>query len=209
MTQIRRTIHIIDDDEPVRRSLECLLSSQGFSTCSYPSAPAFVDSLARVVDGCVLLDVRMPEFDGLQLQAWLNERKFRLPVIVMTAYGEIKIAVRAMKAGAVDFIEKPFDSDYLLSAIEFAFDYARPAACNIEASKAVRRLAALSPRERQVLNLYMAGKYTKLVAHELGLSVRTVEVHRARMLHRLGVRQLGEAIRIAVMAQVAELAKGH
>ena len=193
------TVHIVDDDDAVRRSLECLLHAAGFKSTAYETARSFLDAAPGVSAGCVLLDVRMPEMDGLELQARLNRLGCPLRVIVMTGGGEVEDAVRAMKAGAVDFIEKPCDDERLLGAIRQALTVAGPAARNRETA-AAQRIATLSARERQVFDALTVGHPNKVVAFDLGISVRTVEVHRARMLERLGVRSLAEAIRLAVLA---------
>ena len=197
------TIHIVDDDGAVRRSLECLLHAAGFKSTAYETARSFLDAAPGVSAGCVLLDVRMPEMDGLELQARLNRLGCPLRVIVMTGGGEVEDAVRAMKAGAVDFLEKPFDDDRLLGAIEEALLVSQRSAGNREAAEAAERIGALSRHERQVLEALSAGRPNKVIAYDLGISVRTVEVHRARMLERLGVRSLAEAVRLAVLATLA------
>jgi len=194
------TIHIVDDDAAVRRSLQRLLSSAGHETASYDSALALLEAMPLPPDGCLLLDVRMPGMDGLELQARLNRLGFRLPVIVITGHGDIRTAVQAMKAGAVDFIEKPFDEEPLFTAIDAALEQELADSGIVEA---VRRIATLSPREHQVLDALVAGRPNKTIAVALGLSVRTVEVHRAHMLERLGVETLAEAVRLAVVAGMA------
>ena len=145
----------------------------------------------------------MPGLDGLTVQAWLAKLESAIPVIAMTGQGDVQTAVRAMKAGAVDFLEKPFDDDTLLNAIAAALARSVRPDRDGEALEAAGRLAALSRREREVLDALMAGHPNKVIAYDLGISVRTVEVHRARMMDRLGVRQLAEAIRLAVMARMA------
>jgi two-component system, LuxR family, response regulator FixJ len=201
-------VHIVDDDAAVRRSLERLLGSAGLKTRAYDSAESFLASRSQMDEGCVLLDIRMPGMDGLDLQIRLNELHFELPVIIMTGHGEVQIAVRAMKAGAVDFVEKPFDDEYLLSAIGRALGRKKRAAWDQEIDDLIKQVSGLSPREREVLEHLIAGRSTKAIAHSLGLSVRTIEVHRARMMERLGVRSLAEAIRIAVTAQLGRRTRG-
>jgi two-component system response regulator FixJ len=194
-------VHVIDDDVAVRMAMEMLLHSAGFCVATHPSGFAFLDALATVGEegaGCVVTDMRMPGLDGLQLLHRLKQRRFRQPVIVMTAHGDISTAVKAMKAGAVDFVEKPFDDDVILAAIGAAL---KPAAAQ-RPGAAVSRISELSAREREVLDLLVAGKPNKLIADELGLSPRTVEVHRARLMTRLGVGSLAEAVRIAVRAEL-------
>jgi two-component system response regulator FixJ len=148
-----------------------------------------------------LLDVRLGEISGLDVQARLNQIEFTLPVVVMTAYGDIRTAVQAMKAGAVEFIEKPLDADYLLATLDMATEKGRISEGNTEVAAATKRMIALSPRECDVLKRLMAGGSNKTVAFNLGISVRTVEIHRARMLKRLRVRSLAEAVRIAMLAR--------
>lgn len=198
-----RIVHIVEDDAAVRRSLERLLDSAGLTPVLYESALVFLDAIPRLSTGCVLLDVRMPEMDGLELQARLNGLGFRLPIIVMTGHGDVQTAVRAMKAGAQDFIEKPFEDERLLAAIDQALALSRQVSREHEAAEAREKTAALSPREREVLEGMIAGRPNKIIAYDLGISVRTVEVHRARMMERLGTRSTAEAIRIAVMATLA------
>jgi two-component system response regulator FixJ len=197
-----RTVHVVDDDAAVRRSLERLLDAAGFRAVSYETPMAFLAAAPGLSSGCVLLDVRMPEIDGLTLQARLAKLENHLPVVVMTGQGDVQTAVRAMKAGAVDFIEKPYEDEVLVKAIELALSLPRQSDRNREAAEAAQRVATLSPRERQVLDALVAGRPNKVIAYDLGISARTVEAHRARMMERLGVRQLGEAIRLAVMAHL-------
>jgi two-component system response regulator FixJ len=198
-----RTVHIVDDDADVRRSLERLLDAAGFDPVSYATPKVFLDAAPGLSAGCLLLDLRMPGMGGLELQVRLNERGSRVPIIVMTAQGDVPTAVKAMKAGAVDFIEKPYDDDVLIAAIEAALAKAEKPDRSVDVADAARRIAALSRREREVLDALMAGRPNKVIAFDLGISVRTVEVHRARMMDRLGTRQLAEAIRLAVLATLA------
>jgi two-component system, LuxR family, response regulator FixJ len=201
---VDRTVHVVDDDPAVRRSLERLLDAAGFHVVSYQSPAAFLNAASGLSAGCVLLDIRMPGVDGLEVQARLNRLRVNLPVIVMTGHGDVPSAVRAMKAGAVDFLEKPFDDETLLNAIGGAFAKAsRLIGGDREAVRAAQRIATLSPREREVLDALLAGRQNKVIAFDLNISVRTVEVHRARMMERLGTKQFADAIRLAVMAKLA------
>jgi two-component system response regulator FixJ len=197
-----RTVHVVDDDAAVRRSLERLLSSAGFAAVSYPTPEAILDAAPGLAAGCILLDVRMPGMDGLMLQAELRARGGELPVIVMTGQGDVATAVRAMKAGAADFIEKPFNDEVLVTAIEAALGKVGQIGRDRDAAAAAQRIATLSPREREVLEGLVNGRSNKEIAFDLGISVRTVEVHRSRMMERLDVRQFAEAIRLAVLAQL-------
>lgn len=212
-------VHIVDDEAQVRCSLAMLLRSAGVAVETHASALAFLDALPRIAPGigCVVTDLVMPGLDGLGLIGRLRERALLPPVIVMSAHGEVATAVQAMKLGAMDFIEKPFDDAQLLEAIRSAMagaDARAPhgAAAGGDGESAAghpaSRIRALSPREREVLDLLMAGKPTKVVAHDLGLSPRTVEVHRARMMARLGVQTLAQAVRLAVEAEIAGLVPG-
>lgn len=200
-------VHLIDDDAAVRAGLGLLLRSAGYSVAAHETGSAFlrdIDPGACPARCCVLTDVRMPGIDGIALVARLRESQPRLAVVVMTGHGDVATAVRAMKAGARDFLEKPFDDDTLLQAIATAIEAGSGVAtAGSQFSDAARRIALLTRREREVLDLLAAGRANKVVAHELGLSERTVEVHRARMLERLGVRSLSEAVRLAVLAELA------
>jgi two-component system response regulator FixJ len=198
-----RMVHVVDDDPAVRRSLGQLLYSADFECVGYESALEFLESVPGISAGCILLDLKMPEIDGLALQGQLADLGFDLPVIVITGHGDTSTAVAAMKGGAVDFIEKPFDDERLFASIEAALANGRPGRTDRESAEAADRIATLSPRERQVLDALVAGRPSKIIAYDLGISVRTVEVHRARMLERLGTRRLAEAIRLAVLADLA------
>ena len=197
-----RTVHVVDDDAAVRRSLERLLSSAGFAAVSYPTPKAILEAAPGLAAGCILLDVQMPGMDGLMLQAELRARGGGLPVIVMTGQGDVATAVRAMKAGAADFIEKPFSDEVLVTAIEAALGKVGQIGRDRDTAAAAQRIATLSPREREVLEGLVGGRSNKEIAFDLGISIRTVEVHRSRMMERLDVRQFAEAIRLAVLARL-------
>jgi two-component system, LuxR family, response regulator FixJ len=203
MMAAERVIYIVDDDAAVRRSLERLLDAAGFRVVSYDSPSAFLETAHGLSAGCVLLDIQMPGVDGLAVQARLNRLGVPLPVIVMTGHGDVARAVQAMKAGAVDFLEKPFDDETLLNGIETALAKAGRRVGDREPVEAAQRIATLSPREREVLDGLMTGRQNKVIAFDLGISVRTVEVHRARMMERLGTRKLADAVRLAVLAKLA------
>ena len=197
---VERTVYVLDDDEAVLRSLERLLSSANFEPVTFERADQFLAAAAGFKLGCVLLDIRLPGMDGLEILTQLAQTRSDLSVIIVTAQADVQTAVRAMKAGASDFVEKPYSDHALLGAIEATLTKELSIARDV--TDAVRRVASLSPRERDVFDRLMAGRPNKLIAYELGLSVRTVEVHRARMMDRLGVRQLSEAIRLGVMARL-------
>jgi two-component system response regulator FixJ len=200
----KRIVHVVDDDAAVRRALVRLLRSEGLVAVAYETALAVLNAAPSLSSGCILLDLQMPGMDGLELLARLGELGIELPVIVVTGHGDVPTAVRAMKAGAVDFIEKPIDETQLFAAIDAALSEKKFAVRDRAVAGATQRMALLSPRERQVLKAIAVGRPSKLIAYDLGISVRTVEVHRAHMLDRLGVRNMAEAIRIAVMATLVE-----
>jgi two-component system response regulator FixJ len=198
-----RTVYVVDDDAAVRGSLERMLNAAGFRVVSYDSSATFLEVARGLPGGCVLLDMCIPAVDGIEVQVRLNQLGVSLPVIVMTGHGDVPSAVRAMKAGAVDFLEKPFNDEILLWTIEAALASTGRLDRERESLQAAHRIATLSPRERQVLNGLLAGRPNKVIAFNLGISVRTVEVHRARMMIRLGTKQLADAIRLALMAKLA------
>ena len=194
-------VHLIDDDEAVRHAVAFLLTTSGFAVRVYESALAFLDALPSVQPGCIITDVRMPGMDGLTLQRELKARDVKLPVIVITGHADVPLAVEAMKAGAVDFIEKPFSDEALLSAIHEAIDrFARDVRHDEEIATIRTRLDSLSPREREVLDGLVSGLPNKTIAFDLKISTRTVEVHRANLMTKLGVRSLSDALRIAFAA---------
>lgn len=197
----KRLVHIIDDEDGIRRSASFMLKTSGFATRTWESGVAFLKEVRHAETGCILLDIRMPEMDGLEVQKLLTERGVAMPVIVLTGHGDVGIAVKAMKAGAVDFLEKPFDSDVLLEAIGRAFDRIEKAAdVLVRAADADLVLGALSAREREVLDGLAQGYPNKTIAYDLGISARTVEVHRANVMAKLGARSLSDALRIAFAA---------
>ena len=197
-----RTVYVLDDDDAVLRSLERLLSSANFKPITFDHPSAFLTAAKTFKTGCVLLDVRLPGMSGLEVQTQLMKMRNDLAVIVVTGQGDIQTAVRAMKAGAADFLEKPYSDHALLGSIEVAFARENRYNRDHDIADAIRRIATLSPREREVLDGLLAGRPNKLIAYDLGISVRTVEVHRARMMERLGIRQFTEVIRLGVMARL-------
>jgi two-component system response regulator FixJ len=197
-----RTVYVLDDDEAVLRSLERLLRSANFEPITFDHPDRFLTAAKTFKTGCVLLDVRLPGMSGLDVQTRLLKMRNDLAVIVVTGQGDIQTAVRAMKAGASDFLEKPYSDHTLLGSIETAFGKECHSDRDRDIAEAARRVASLSPREREVLDGLLAGRPNKLIAYDLGISVRTVEVHRARMMERLGMRQLAEVIRLGVMARL-------
>ncbi|OJU22998.1 MAG: DNA-binding response regulator [Sphingomonas sp. 66-10] len=196
-----RLVHIVDDEESMRRSTGYALKTAGYAVTSWVSGAEFLREVRHVERGCILLDIRMPEIDGLEVQQILAERGITMPIVVMTGHGDIGTAVRAMKGGAADFLEKPFERTTLLSAIETAFErIARAETITARAADAEVVLGALTPRERDVLDGLAHGLPNKTIAYDLGISPRTVEVHRANLMTKLEVRSLSDALRIAFAA---------
>ena len=200
-----RIVHLVDDDEAIRRSAGFMLKTSGFLVKSYASGVELIKQAKDIPPGCILLDVRMPEMDGLQVQQELKARGIGFPVIVMTGHGDVGVAVQAMKAGAVDFIEKPFEKAVLLSAIEEGFArIEQVSGRRVRADEAQVRLQALTPREHDVLEGLVRGHPNKTIAYDLDISPRTVEIHRANLMSKLGVASLSEALRIAFAAGLGE-----
>jgi two-component system response regulator FixJ len=197
------TVYVVDDEATALRSLERLLSSANFKPIIFDRPGVFLEAARTFETGCVLLDLHLPGMSGLEVQEQLHKMRNDLSVIVMTGEGDIHTAVRAMKAGAADFLEKPYSDQALLGAIRATFANEHHPNRNSDIEDAIRRVAILTPREREVLDGLLAGKPNKLIAYHLGISVRTVEVHRARMMERLGLRQLAETIRLGVMAELS------
>jgi two-component system response regulator FixJ len=192
-------VHVIDDDTDVRQSLAFLLSTAGLAVRVHESASAFLKILSEVQEGCIVTDVRMPGVDGIELQRRLAAGGVKLPVIVMTGHGDIALAVEAMKAGAIDFIEKPFDDDVLIAAIKTAL--ARRAGDRERHARAAQvrdRMKLLSERERQVMEGLVAGKPNKIIAYELGISARTVEIYRANVMTKMQADSLSALVRMAL-----------
>jgi len=201
----KRTIYLVDDEDAIRRSASFMLRAAGFEVQSFETGVAFLKDVGGLDPGCVLLDVRMPQMDGIEVQAELNARGVPMPVIVLTGHGDVAVAVAAMRGGAVDFIEKPFEREVLLNAIETAFvRLAHGTRANASAQVARGRIAALTPREQDVLRGLVIGKPNKVIAWDLKISPRTVEVYRANAMTKLGVRSLSEALRIAFAAGLIE-----
>lgn len=197
----RRMIHIVDDEEAIRRSAGFMLKTSGYAVTTFESGVAFLRAAKTVEPGCVLLDVRMPDMDGLEVQRQLAERGVSMPIVVLTGHGDVSTAVRAIKAGAVDFIEKPFEKIVLLSAIVAAFERLDDAnGRSARATDAAVAIAALTGREQDVLRGLAQGLPNKTIAFDLGISPRTVEVHRANLMTKLQVNSLSEALRIAFAA---------
>ena len=198
-------IYVIDDDDAVRQSLEFLLKTAGLSVRSFDSARTFLEVLPEIRSGCIVTDVRMPEITGIDLLRRVKELGLDLPVIVITGHGDISLAVEAMKIGAVDFLEKPFDDDTLLEAVRASLTRtAGTAERNAELTEIHDRLEALSNRERQVLQGLVAGKANKVIAFDLGISPRTVEIYRANLMTKMAANSLSDLVRMAMIAGMLE-----
>lgn len=196
---MRPTVHLVDDNDSFRRSTAWLLEAADLAVRDYPGGAELLSALERRGEdrgpACIVSDIRMPGMSGIELHDELRRRECTLPLIFITAHGDIPLAVDAMRKGALDFIEKPFEEATLVDAVQRALRH-QPAA---RASQdATRRLAALTPRERQVMELVVAGKLNKVVADELGISIKTVELHRANMMSKLGVRNLPDLVRMSM-----------
>ncbi len=193
-------VHIIDDDEGLRESLAFLLRTAKLEVKSYASAKAFLEALPDPSLSCVITDVRMPDISGIDLLRRLKELKLAVPVIVITGHGDVALAVEAMKIGALDFLEKPFDDEVLLASVQSALrqhdDRARH---HIERAEIESRMAALSPRERDVLGGLVAGRANKQIAYDLGISPRTVEIYRANLMHKMQAGSLSDLVRMALL----------
>ncbi len=188
-----RTVHIVDDDDAIRDALAWLFQSRGVETSVWPSAEAFLEAWHPGLAGCLLLDVRMGAMSGLQLFDRLRELGCRMPALFLTGHGDVPLAVTALKMGAHDFIEKPFNDNELVDRVIEALDHdAERRASNAQEAGVTQRLAGLSTREKEVMGLILAGKLNKLIADELDIAMRTVEVHRARIFEKMGVKSAVE-----------------
>jgi RNA polymerase sigma factor (sigma-70 family) len=193
------TVYIVDDDDAMRESLTWLIESVGLNVETYASADEFLESYYPGRPGCVLLDVRMPGMSGLELQGHLQKQQVTVPVIMITGHGDVPMAVRAMKSGAIDFIEKPFNDEQLLESIRnaLAIDDTRRDQQSFKAEVA-SRLAQLTPRESEVMDMVTAGKSNKEIANSLGVSAKTVEAHRAKVMEKMEAGSLAELVRLVV-----------
>ena len=206
MTDTTPTVFLVDDDHAVRDALELLLESAAFKTAAFETAAAFLDAYRPDQAGCLVLDIRMPGISGMELQDLLAARGITLPVIFLTGHGNVPMSAKAFRTGAVDFMEKPFDEDALLTRINEAIqlDIANRDIATRQ-NNAADKLATLTPREHQVMLLVVAGKVNKEIAAELNLSHRTIEIHRGRVMEKTGSRSLTELIELAVASGLYKL----
>lgn len=200
-----RTVFLVDDDEAIRHSASFMLRHAGYTVKTYPDGLAFLDNVSSEQDGCILLDVRMPGMDGLAVQSALNHRGINMPVIILTGHGDVPVAVEAMKGGAVEFLEKPYEKQALVGAIDNAFNLLDNQMADDKRSREAKaRLTELTPRERQVLECLVDGLTNKGVAQALSISPRTVEIHRAHMMEKLQADSLSSALRLAFLAGIGD-----
>ncbi len=196
-------VHVIDDDQAVRQSIEFLLRTLGMTARSYDSASAFLNALPAIESGCIITDVRMPGVSGIDLLRRLGEMRIKMPVIVITGHGDVPLAVEAMKAGAVDFLEKPFDDEVLIGLVRSALNRSREDAVHeAERAELLARLSNLTNRERQVLEGLIAGKPNKIIAFDLAISPRTVEIYLANVMTKMAAASLSELVRMALITGV-------
>ena len=198
-----RTVFLVDDDEAIRHSASFMLRHAGYAVKTFPDGVTFLDSVTDDNDGCILLDVRMPGMDGLAVQKVLNQRGINMPVIILTGHGDVPVAVEAMKGGAIEFLEKPYEKQSLIGAIDSAFTILdNQMADDVRSREAKARLIDLTPRERQVLECLVDGLTNKGIAQALSISPRTVEIHRAHMMEKLNADSLSSALRLAFLAGI-------
>ncbi|MCG8523224.1 MAG: response regulator transcription factor [Pseudomonadales bacterium] len=199
MTEIQQTVYVVEDDEAVRDSLELLLKSDSKPVKTYESANAFLKDYSDKMAGCIVLDIRMPGMDGMELQKKLNDKHSILPIIFVTGHGDVPMAVDAMKEGAVDFIQKPYREEALLEKIEAALEQDQEQRKSLdEKQEIIRRVKSLTPREREIMDRMIVGQANKVIAIELEISQRTVEIHRSRVMHKMGTHSLAHLVRMVL-----------
>lgn len=198
-------VHLIDDDEGVREALAILLTEAGFMVKTHKSGTDFLENVATATSGVIISDIRMPGIDGLELQQKLKAIHHPLPLVFITGHGDIQMAVQAIREGASDFIEKPFDDAVLIEAVNTATKRKTPSALSQQASGEIaERIATLTPREAEVLNCLVEGKPNKITANDLGMSIRTVETHRARVMQKMQARSLSELVRMVMSTKAGD-----
>lgn len=202
MTQSQATVHVVEDDEAVRDSLAMLLGSEGLPVATFALATEFLDQWTPATAGCIVLDIRMPGMDGMALQKALKERNSLLPIIFVTGHGDVPLAVEAMRQGAIDFIQKPYREDALLAKIHQALALDEKQRETLLQHQNIReRLTTLTPREKEIMRRMIAGQANKVIAIELEISQRTVEIHRSRVMHKMGTHSLAHLVRMVMSVQ--------
>lgn len=197
----KKLIHLVDDDEAIRHSASFMLRHAGYTVKTYADGVVFLEDITSQTDGCILLDVRMPVIDGLSVQKTLTERGINLPIIILTGHGDVSVAVEAMKQGAIDFIEKPYEKAVLVGAINSAFEQIEDESSQVARQNEARaQITALTPRERDVLERLVDGLTNKGIAADLSISSRTVEIHRAHLMEKLDAESLSSALKTAFTA---------
>lgn len=199
MTDIQQIVYVVEDDEAVRDSLELLLKSDEKAVNTYENAAVFLKDYSEDMAGCIVLDIRMPGMDGMELQKELNDKHSILPIIFVTGHGDVPMAVDAMKEGAVDFIQKPYREEALLEKIEAALAQDREQRKTLdEKQEIIRRVKSLTPREHEIMDRMIEGQANKVIAIELEISQRTVEIHRSRVMHKMGTHSLAHLVRMVL-----------
>lgn len=200
---ISKTVYLVDDDEAIRHSASFMLRHAGYIVKTYKDGIDFLEAVTAEMEGCILLDVRMPGMDGLAVQAALRQRGIKMPVIILTGHGDVPVAVEAMKGGAIEFLEKPYEKAALTRAIGNGFEQLESQAISdVRAAEAQAKLTKLTAREREVLECLVEGLTNKVIADELSISPRTIEIHRANMMEKLEADSLSSALRIAFVAGI-------
>ncbi|MEQ3747337.1 MAG: response regulator [Henriciella sp.] len=198
-----KIVHLVDDDEAIRHSASFMLRHAGYTVKTYKDGIAFLDAVTAEMEGCILLDVRMPGMDGLAVQAMLKQRGIKMPVIILTGHGDVPVAVEAMKGGAVEFLEKPYEKAALVRSIQNAFEQLEnQSVSDLRSVEAQSKLTKLTPREREVLECLVDGLTNKAIADVLSISPRTIEIHRSNMMEKLEAESLSAALRIAFLAGI-------
>jgi len=202
MTDSQQIVYIVEDDEAVRDSLEMMLVSMEHKVETFPTANAFLESYSEAMAGCIVLDIRMPGMDGMELQKELNSRNSILPIIFVTGHGDVPMAVEAMQLGAIDFIQKPYREQELLEKIKAALELdAEQRESLTEKKEIIRRLEELTPREKEIMDMMIEGHANKVIAIDLDISQRTVEIHRSRVMHKMGTHSLAHLVRMVLMVK--------
>ncbi len=200
MTDSQQIVYIVEDDEAVRDSLEMMLVSMAHKVETFPTANAFLESYNEAMAGCIVLDIRMPGMDGMELQKELNNQNSILPIIFVTGHGDVPMAVEAMQLGAIDFIQKPYREQELLEKIKAALELDAEQRESLTEKKEInRRLEELTPREKEIMDMMIEGHANKVIAIDLDISQRTVEIHRSRVMHKMGTHSLAHLVRMVLM----------